>query len=278
MSGFTYAAGSTTPTDPAGLIEWPSARFSDGSLRPLIIPPLWESAPLRVTKSDLPGDGGYVPDPKLDAWEFEVKAWLLVDDTAGEDVQSALDYLRGKINAYLGWQDVLLRGFSADWTENRQMRLRLAGQLTADVPEKGTLMSPERDLTIPVIAADPRMYSTTLHSSPLNATLTNAGNTPAPLTVTFEGPLTNPRVDGPGTAGTNRIRLGRTLLTGESVTVTTYDPDSGQLTAIDDTGANAYGDITAATARTLDVGATAWTKTADAGAGTVTVEWRDAWA
>ena len=277
MSGFTCVAGSATPTDPAGLVEWTDARFSsDGSLRALYLPPLWSSAPLVIARSALPGDGAFVPDPKLDGWDFDITGSLLVDPDADEDVKSGFDYLLSKVNVALGWQDVLFNSLA--WAETRQMRLRVTGQITAELLDKGELMLPERIVTIPVSAADPRLYSSTLHSLTGSGTATNAGNYDAPFTVTFNGPRTNPLWAGPGVAGTNSIRLGRTLAAGEWVKVTTYDPDTGQMTAVDNTGANAYGDLTAATGRTLAPGANAITVSSDAGAGNIVTEWRDAWA
>lgn len=277
MSGFTYDAGSATPLDQAGLVEWTDARFSsDGSFRSLILPPLWTSAPLVVARAAVPGDGAFIPDPELDGWDFDIKGWLLADEAAGDDVQSAFDYLRSKVNVGLGWQTVLFNSLA--WDEPRQMRLRVTGQITADPPDKGDLMSPERDITIPVSAADPRLYTTTPSTVALNGDLVNEGNYDTPLTVVFTGPLTNPQIDGPGAAGTNRIRLAMTIASGHSVTVTTYDPDTAALTAIDDLGVNVYDKVANATGRVVKPGTESWTFTKDSGSGTCDATIRSAWA
>lgn len=276
MPPFIYVPGTDAPLY-SGFAEFPGVRFGyDGTFRADDIPPIYQSAPLRLSAVDLPRDGVTVPPVLLDGWQFTLGGELRVDDP--DDVQAAKDYLRSKVNVGVGWTTLTLNALG--WTGKRQMTVMVAGQITIPDPDghdaRRTIGN--RDITIPLIAADARQYSVVLQAVDIGTgtTLTNAGDYPAPFTVRFNGPLTNPRVDGPGTAGTNRIELARDLAAGEWVDVTTWD--DGVTTAVDDAGVNAIGDVNTDTASVIMPGDSDWTASADAGSGVTTISFRDTWA
>lgn len=267
---FTYDAGSATPGY-AGLISWPSLRVNDGTFRPLVIPPITESAPVRVGSTPSPEGGGVVSDPVLDVWSFEVAAWIYTEDIA--DMQAAVDYLKSKVNAWNGWQTVTFD--APDWAEPRRMTLQVNGQLQVTVPDKGTLIAPERVFSVPVIAADPRLYGQTQQTVTVTTStaVTNDGNYGAPFTVRFNGPQTDPQINKDGTSGSAKVKYVGTITSGHWVEFNTLTGE-----AVDDTGATAYSGISASTARRLAPGSTAWTKSNASGAGTTQIIFRNTWA
>lgn len=276
MTWWPYVAG--TGLDYSGVIEFPSGLrlgTDDGTFRALIIPPLLQSAPLRLVQAALPGHGSYVSDPKLDGWQFDVAGRFIVDTSA--QIQAAIDYLRSKVNRQLGWQTVTIQGDG--WADPRQMTLRVAGQVSVDPRERGDMVTPSRDFTIPLVAIDPRQYETTETVTTITTAtaVTNNGEEDAPFKVRFNSPVTDPRIDLAGTSGSQRIRYAGEIASGY-VEVNTYDPTTGTLTAVDSSGNNVLANITATTAKTLPPGASSWTKTVTSGAGAVEIRHRGAWA
>lgn len=149
---FSYAAGGTTPIGPPGMVEFPSVRLNDGTFRPLSIPPLMQSPPLRWTPHPAPfDDGGLVTDPLFDIWQFDVTGWLLVDDTS--EIQDAVDYLMANVNRDAGWMTVSFYGYG--WSAAKTMSCRLAGQVIVVELDKGDMNSVERGFTVPLVAVDP---------------------------------------------------------------------------------------------------------------------------
>lgn len=267
---FSYSAGSTSAASVyAGMCEFPSLRINDGSFRSLVIPPIIESAPAAHSLASLPGDGEFVGPRRLRSWAFNIEGWFKVD--APLDVQGAVGYLNSKLNVYNGWQTVYFDAPS--WSDQRQMRLAVLNVALAQ-PDKDHLKTTQRAFIVSVVAADPRLYGKTAVGPTAIGTggtsLTNAGNYETPMTVVFTGPFTSaPRIDGPGTAGTNRLGLTGTVSAGTVITVNTYDSTTGGLTAVDQTGANAMSLLSDMTGRVLLPGASTWTRT---GTGTGTIE------
>lgn len=269
---FSYVAGSSTP-DWFGSIEFPSLLFSkDGSFRSFVIPPLWQSAPVELVTAPLPTDGGIVSAPKLTVWQFDVTGWLYDDDLA--NIQGGMDYLFAKINAANGWQTVNIKGHG--WSAVQTMTLQVAGQISFEPRDKGDITVPERNVTIPVIAADPRRYGAATDVTITTATnVTNNGNAKLPIDVTFNGPRDTPLLNGPG-AG-NTIQINRNLASSSNwVRVQMADPTTGLMTAVDETGADAFGDVDVDRARYIDPGTSAWTVTSASGSGLVKIKQRDA--
>lgn len=271
---WSYAAGSASSAAIlAGLCEFPSLRIGNGSFKSLEVPPVIESAPLRFAVAPLPGDGEYVSPPKLAAWQFTIQGWFYAPGPF--DTQTAIDYLMSKVNVGLGWQTVYFD--ASGWTDQRQMTLMVAGQVAVTEPEKQSKKVPQRVFAIPVIAADPRRYGKTPMTTTITTggvSLTNGGNYETPLTVVFTGPLTsNPNVSRGGA----NLGLNTTLAGGETVTVNTYDPTTGTLTAVDQAGDNAMGLLDASGLRVLPKGAHTFTRTGT-GSGTIQITTRDAYA
>lgn len=271
---FSYDAGSSSPTL-AGLVEFNSLRINDGSFKTHRVPPITDSAPIRDSTFPLPSDhGGYLATQQFyDPWLFDIEGWVLT--TSPDDIPGALDYLRGKFNLDAGLQTLTVN--ARGWSAARQMTARIAGQIVVNEPDLTQKKVARRDFVIPLVAADPRLYATTLQSVTVDASesLTNDGTTATPFAVRFNGPQTNPKIDGPGSAGSNRIRYEGVIASGDWVEVST-DASNG-VSAVDNTGANVYGGLTAFTARTIAAGASTWSATNDSGAGTTVVKFRSAW-
>lgn len=278
---FSYDAGSTSPTY-AGLIEFNGIRFNDGTFKSQRVPLIVDSAPVRDAVTDLPSDdGGFAGTAFYGPWQFDLEAWLYVPSP--DDVQAALDYLQSKVNTAAGLLTMPVN--SRGWSAARQVTARVAGQIVVNEPDVDLKKVPRRDFTIPFVAPDPRLYAAALQQVTVTTgtTLTNNGSVSTPFTVQFNGPLTNPQIDGPGAAGTNRIRFSGTIPSGHWVEVQTNPASVTGVTAYDDTGASAYGTgtygsgISAFTATVIAPGSSSWTATADSGTGSTVVSFRDAW-
>lgn len=122
-------------------------------------------------------------------------------------------------------------------------------------------------------AGDPRIYSDTAHTLAVasSGTANNAGVIASPPTVRIDGPITNPKVSGPG----GFILLSTTIIAGNYVTI-----DFGARTILLNGSTSIYS--------TLDTTSTWWgllpgnntvslTGTGTSGATLLTVTWRDAW-
>lgn len=266
---FTYTAG--TAVDYSGVLSFPSGiRFGgdDGSFRLLVCPPITDSVPLRVPSGPAPRGGGLVGDPLLDLWEFDVQGWFLTDDIA--DVHAGIEYLHARVNAHNGWQTVTLN--APGWAAARTMTVRVAGSIVVDPRDKGDMTVPERNITIPLIAADPRRYGAAVTTAITTGTsVTNAGNLRSPFQAVFVGPLTDALLDGPGTG--NKIGL-TTVASGQTITVTTVDPETGTMALSDNLGTDAVtlqGLLVNDDADYIEVGTESWTFTKSAGTGTASI-------
>ena len=271
--------GTSTP-NLAGLIQLPSGfRINDGTFE-LHHSDIFDSPPVRPSVTPLANDhGGYPGTPFYDPWPFVIEGRMWVSALA--DIWGGKDDLEGAFNLDAGL--IVLTLNTAGWSATRQVTARVNGQIQFLEPTEMEKLLPQRDFVIPMIAPDPRRYSTTEHSQTItsNTSVTNAGKTSTPFKVRFNGPQTNPKLDLHGTSGTKRIKFTGTITSGHYVEVNTYS--NGVMTAVDDSGANAYGTgtygtgVTKATAYVLAPGASGWDATNDSGAGTTVVYWCDAW-
>lgn len=274
---FSYDAGSSSPTY-AGLAEITNLRFNDGTFKSQHIPPITDSAPIRDVTGSLPQDhGGFVGTRFYDPWPFDLEGWLYVTSSPN-DVQAAIDYLRGKFSLKAGLLTLTLN--SRGWAASRQMSVYLNGPIIVEEPEVLLKKVPTRNVTVPLVAPDPRLYST---GSANTATIStgggtaanNAGTADTPFSVTFNGPQTGPVVltapDG------TKISVD-TIASGHSVTVNTRDPSTGTPTAVTDTGANALASVNELSALVIPPGSASWVKSNGGGAGSTVMSWRDAWA
>ena len=272
---FSYDAGTTTPGF-GGLAEFSNLRINQGTFRPISIPPLNQTMPLRVKSQEAPRGGGFVDPPLPDVWAFEIEGFFYIPSET--DVQACIDYLRSKVNAYQGWMTLTLNALG--WTGSpatRFMTVQVNGPVSIEDVEVDRKKISRRGFTIPLIAADPRIYSSVQTTTTITTStnVTNAGTTPAPFTVRFNGPQTDPQLNGPG-AG-NIIAYTGTIASGHHVDVVTVDSSTGTLTATDDLGADKFANITTDSADYVNPGTSAWTATNSSGAGSTQMLTRDAW-
>lgn len=290
---FTYVEGSATP-NLAGLVDVGTLdgtgatgiRLSGGgggTFELLGAPGLfWGSAALRDGVTPLSNDhGGFAGTPLYLPREFSLVGEISVPVLA--DLWGAIDLLFKTFNlASTALKTHTLN--TTGWSATRQIAARIAGDIRITEPaDKNGHLATRRGFTVPGVAPDPRIYSTTEHNQTItsNTSVTNAGDQLTPFKVRFNGPQTNPKLDLHGTSGTKRIKFTGTITTGNYVEVNTYN--NGVMTAVDNSGANAYGTgtygtgVTKATAFVLATGASAWDATNDSGAGSTVLYWRDAW-
>lgn len=276
---YTRDDGTTTP-NLAGLIQLPSGfRINDGTFV-LTDSDIFDTATVRSNVTVLSSDhGGYAGAAFYNPFEFTIEGYLTVPTLA--DVWAAKDDLEGAFNLDAGLQVLTLN--TSGWSATRQVTARVNGPVQFLEPQMLGKLLPDRNFVIPMVAPDPRRYSTTEHSQTITSAtgVTNAGKLSTPLKVRFNGPQTDPKIDVAGTSGTARIKFTGTITSGHWVEVNTYS--NGVMTALDDSGGNAYyggtyGDgISKATLKTLPAGATSLTATNTSGAGSTVVKWRDAW-
>lgn len=130
-----------------------------------------------------------------------------------------------------------------------------------------------------LVAGDPRIYASASQSvtPTLNgaaSTATNGGNIPAPTTITFTGPLTDPKITNSTTGAAFGVT--GTLASGEVWTASSLNNTVIKAS----NGASKYSTITT-TAKTwveLAPGNNSLLATASAGTGTISVAWRDTYA
>jgi hypothetical protein len=177
---------------------------------------------------------------------------------------------------------------------SRLMRVRSRGSNPVEVTETNTYT--EAMWRVQWEALDPRMYSTTLHSTtvglpaasggfayPLvfprdyggggsggSIAAANAGSAPAPWTARFDGPLVAPRITHQEQDRT--IRLGLTLDAGEFLIL-----DSQSRTALLSGTASRYSSLVTPAWFDLTPGPNTIRFLATSGSGTLTFAWRDAW-
>lgn len=271
---FTYAAGDSTP-GLAGMASIGSIRINqNGTFEMWSCGRLTLTPPRRNAVTTLPNaHGATVGTPLYTEFPFTIEGQLTVPTLS--DIWAAYDLLFQTFHTDAGLQVLTLN--TSGWSAARQCTVELDGQITLLEPSMFAKQVPDRQFTIPLVAPDPRLYATSVTSTNVTTatTVTNNGTASSPITVRFNGARTNPQIDGPGTAGTNRIRVAATIASGDWIEVT-VDPVNG-VTALDNAGANRYADVTALTASVVPSGASSWTATSDSGAGTVTVKFRDAW-
>lgn len=280
-----YDAGTTTP-NLAGLVEIPAFtidgdpfRLNDGTFELHGAPGLlWGSPGMGVGVSALSNDhGGYAGLPLYGPREFSLVGEIAVAALA--DLWDAIDLLFEAFNL----ADTSLKTLTLNtsgWAATRQVDARLAGDIRIVEPsDKNGHLARRRQFMVPMIAPDPRIYSTTLQTVTVDASeaLTNAGNFPTPFRVRFNGSQTNPKVDGPGGGTTNRIRYGAVVTSGHWVEYQSNRNAAGGVSALDDAGANAWPDISNRTASVIAPGTSTWSASNDAGAGTTVMYFRDAW-
>ncbi|HWU21562.1 MAG TPA: hypothetical protein VN088_08555 [Nocardioides sp.] len=277
---FAYDAGTSTPNI-AGLVEVGPIRINDGTFELFAAHGLLlESADVRDAVTPFPyWHGGFAGAPFYGPLDISLEGQIKVP--AVEDLWGAIDLLKQTFNL----ADPSLKTLTvntAGWSAARQIAVRVSGPVQIESPgsDLDSHWRRRRGFTVPLIAPDPRLYAVTETSVTVTTgtAVTNVGTMNAPFKVRFNGPLTNPKIDLAGTTGTDRLQLLTTLTAGHWVEINTYDPTTGTLTAVDDTGADRYADVSAATARELPVGASSWTASADSGTGTTVVTLRSAWA
>lgn len=268
---FSYSAGSATPGF-GGLAELPSLRICQGTFRPLSIPPLYQSMPLRTKSTPVPRGGSFADPPLPDEWPFEIEGFFDVTDP--NDVQAAITYLLAHVNAYQGFMVLTLNALG--WSATQQMTVQINGQAAAQDVEMERKKLTRRGFVIPLLAPDPRRYSTTQTTTVIGTgtNVTNAGTTPAPFTVRFHAPQTDPELNGPGSG--NIIQF-TGAIPGSYVDVTTVDGSTGTMTAVDDSGNDVFASVSADSANYVNPGTSAWTASRASGAGATEMLTRDAY-
>lgn len=266
---FSYSGGTTTPGF-GGLAEFTNLRLNDGTFRPLVIPPITQTAPLRFVVTSIPRGGGKVSTPTLDAWQFDLTGF--VDVTSPNDMQAAVDYLKAHVNFGLGLIGLTLN--AKGWTSARTMAVRVAGQVVVDEPTDVRLKKLlRRSFTIPLIAEDPIQYAINETDNVIttSTTVTNAGTAPIPYVVRFDAVNTT-FIQIADLLG-NKVRLDYALTSGQYAEINTRD---GSI--ITNTGVDLYQYVTIDDAvRYLAPGNNSFTKTSGSG-GTATVKHFDGWA
>src|SRR4051794_15160513 len=261
---FSYAAGTTTP-NLAGLAEIGTIRINDGTYELHSCGRLIESAPLRTGLATLPYDhGASTGTPLYTEFPFTIEGRLNVPVLA--DVWGAVDLLLQTFNLDSGLQTLTLN--TSGWSAARQMSVLVGGQVQIIEPPELAKLVPDRDFSVPLVAPDPRLYSVTQHSQTITTStaVSNVGTASTPITVRFNGPQTNPKLDRAGTSGTQRIRFAGVITSGHWVEVTMWPTT----TAVDDLGNNMYGSnafgngVSSDSAPVLPVGSSSWTATNDA--------------
>jgi hypothetical protein len=285
---YTYDAGSTTPGY-EGLIECNGVRVNSalpsganvGGTFKLEDNPLLGTAPVRLPTSDLPADhGASIGTALLSGWPLTFGGWLWVP-TGPDDVPAAQEQLKAAFSALNG--QLLITANARSWATKRQITAQLNGQVVFSA-RHGTLRIPTRNFTLPMLAPDPLMYDAdnlrTLDVPMTGAAtpVTNAGNAPTYMVARFVGPFTT-------SAQLTRTTDTKVIVYNLSLAAAAYiDVDTHAIpgpSAVTNTGANAFGDISFWTLFTIPPGTTNFTATATSGttgASKVTLTWRDAWA
>lgn len=275
---FSYDAGSTTP-NLAGLVEIGSIRINDGTFELLSAGGLLLGTPeFRSDAVPLAADHGAFPTtPFYGPLDIELTGQIRVPLV--EDLWGAIDLLKQTFNL----ADKSLKTLTVNtsgWSAARQIGVSMRPVTITPPSSFDDHYAPKREFTVDLVAPDPRLYETTATATTVttSTTVPNAGTMPTPFVVRFNGPQNNPRIDGPGGGTTNRLAIGLNIASGHWVEVNTYDPETGTMTAVDDLGANMMAKVTSATAREVEPGGSAWTKTNDSGSGSTVMTTRGAWA
>lgn len=181
-----------------------------------------------------------------------------------EKIKRATNAMRG--DGILSWTTPSTAGPNQQISYRRQQPLRIEGAW-------------KKSVFLGLVAADPRIYSSTLHSLTINpgagySTVTNQGDFTSPASLKINGPGTNPTLTANGWP---LVFQGLTLSAGEFITV-----DLMQRTVVKNDGTNQYGKV--------NFLSSAWWLLASGdnsvkidwasgstGASTLVVTWRDAW-
>lgn len=233
---FAYQAGSATP-DYSGLFEIPGLRIcnvpdADGNeptFRPLNIPPVNGTCPIRYNVQPIPRGGAKMSEPLFDSWQFDVVGDFWLDKV--DDVQAAIDYLCDAVTVAAGAIGAQVN--APGWAEARTMTVRKGGPVVVTVPDKGDMAAPAREFTLTFVAEDPLKYASTPTVVPITASVvTNEGNAQVPYLVRFDGPNTgHVQIDGPVDDGT--VLLDYALGSGEFIQINTRDGSYVTNTGVD---------------------------------------------
>lgn len=280
---FSYAAGSATP-DYSGLFEIPakSLRICNvgtgsplvlPSFKPLVIPPLISTCPIRYNMTPIPRGGASVAEPAVDSWQFDIRTWFFSDDV--DDIWGAFDYLCDVVCVANGWMGAELN--APTWTDVRTMTVRKGGQVTMNETDKGEMGAGYREFTLPFIAADPIKYAKTQTSTVITSgtTVTNAGNAKVPYLVRFDGGASGVtdhiQIDGP--SGDKTVLLDYALPAGKFIEINTRDGSYLTDTGVDMNPYIAVG----ADVRLLAPDGNSFTKSSGGGTGVATVKHYSGW-
>ena len=275
---FSYDAGTSTP-NLAGLVEIGTIRINDGTFELVAAEGLLLGSPeIRSDALPLPAAHGAWPTtpwygPRDITLEGNIRTPLV------EDLWGAIDLLKQTFNlADQGLKTLTVN--TAGWTAARQIGVSMRTFNVISPSNFDDHTVGRRAFSVELVAPDPRLYEVTATSTTVTSSTTvpNAGTMPAPFVVRFNGPQTNPLIDGPGPALSNRVRCLATIASGHYIEVNTFDPTTGTMTAVDDTGANVMSEVSNATARVIEPGGSAWTKSNESGSGSTVMTTRGAWA
>lgn len=272
---FSYAAGTSTP-NLAGLVEVGSIRINDGTFQLLAAHGLLlGTASVRdgVTPSGSM-DGGYPGVPRYNPRDILLEGQIRVPTVA--DLWGAFDLLNEAFNLEITAPRTLTVDTSG-WANPRQIDVVPTDSVQIVSPADFSAHTISiREFSVHLIAPDPRLYDTTLQTVTVTTgtSLTNAGTASAPYIARFEGPQTGPitLTDPDGTT----IQVG-TVASGHWIEVNTRDPETGTLTAVDDTGASVVEQVTASRSTVVKPGTSSWSRTNGGGAGATKVKFRNAW-
>ena len=284
---FAYVEGSPTP-NLAGLVDVGTLdgtgdtgiRLSGGGggTFELLAAPglLWGTAAVRNGMADLSNDhGAYAGLPLYRAREFSLVGEITVPTV--DDLWGAIDLLYRTFN--LGDRSLkTLTLNTAGWAATRQIAARVDGEIELVAPsDKNGHLATRRGFTVPMLAPDPRIYSTTEHATTVasgGTVVSNAGNMPTPIRVRFNGAQTGPVSV---TDSVDSLVSSASPTSGHWVEVNTRDPDAATATAYDDAGASKFSTVSDWSLATLPAGDTTLTSDNAGGAGTTVVYHRDAW-
>lgn len=275
---FAYTAGDAEP-DFSGLLEFRSKSLRicnvptgsplvEPTFKPLLIPPLVATTPIRYNVTPVPRNGAFVSDPIVDSWQFDVTGWFLMDDV--DDVGAAFEYLCDVVSVANGQMVIELDDPS--WTERRIMTVQKAGPVAYGTnPDKGEMAAGYREFVLPLIASDPIKYSLTSTDTVISGStaVLNDGNAKVPYAVKFDGAVTDHiQID----TGGSTVLFDHAMSSGDFVTISTVDGSYVSNMGID---LNPYISIDAF-ARLLAPGSNVFTMSSGGG-GTATITSNSGW-
>lgn len=189
-----------------------------------------------------------------------------------------------KIDKILAASNALRADATLSWTALSGADVQLAVRRQQPVRITGAHL---KAFQIPLVAADPRIYSATEHSTTsstssgtpgvhdLEVTVSNAGNAQAPVEITLNGALSNSfYVENETTTAKLQFLSGASIAAGHYWVL-----DSNSHTVLDDAGANKYTQLNLSSSVwfLLDPGSTKINVHGTMTSCNYTVKWRDAW-